>query len=709
MGRILKWLLYAVGLIATLIAVFVLIVVLVVDPNDYRGEIEQAVQERTGRELTIEGDLGLTFFPWFGIEVGETRLAEAEGFGDEPFVEVGRAQLAVRVWPLLAGDLELDTVILERPRIRLVRLADGRANWETLAPAGEEAEDEAAETGSGEAGGVPEILHDARLAGLRISDAHVTYEDREADLAATLEPFNLTLEDVRLGAPVPLAAEWQARLNDGPTVDGSLKAVLEISDDLASARANGIDLSLTASGEGIPAGSQEVRIGGDLEADLRERLYRLSGLSVTAAGAELAGEFEARLTDAGPNASGRLALAEVSPREIFEALAIDAPRTRDEDALRALEAETELRYVEGRLTLENVSARLDDSDLEGRVTVRDFAGPAADFAFNVDEIDVDRYLPPAGEEPAEPGDGEGDGEDTDGGEGGGELPMEPLRSLELNGQIQIGALTIAGARASDINLSITARDGRIRVHPLTALLYDGQYSGDIQLDATGDVPAVSVNESLSGIQAEPLLADLAGFERLLGTGDFSIDVSARGADLDSILEALTGEARFSFADGAVKGINVARTLRRGLATVRGESAPEEEADPQTDFTALGGTLTFDGGRVRNDDLDMRTPLLRVGGEGEANLLQRSLDYRLTVNVVDTLEGQQGEDLEELRRIPVPLRITGSFADPEIELAVGEAMREALGQRAEERLREEAEDARGEIEERVKDRLEGLFR
>ena len=71
------------------------------DPNEYRDEISAAVKESTGRDLTIEGDLSLSLFPWLAIEVGRTELGNAEGFGDQPFLEFEAASLSIRLMPLI--------------------------------------------------------------------------------------------------------------------------------------------------------------------------------------------------------------------------------------------------------------------------------------------------------------------------------------------------------------------------------------------------------------------------------------------------------------------------------------------------------------------------------------------------------------------------------------------------------------------------------
>jgi AsmA protein len=70
--KILAWLIAAFIAVFALGAVFLL---LFFDPNDFRDDIAEAVNKQTGRELLIEGDVSLAFFPWLAIEVGKLRSA----------------------------------------------------------------------------------------------------------------------------------------------------------------------------------------------------------------------------------------------------------------------------------------------------------------------------------------------------------------------------------------------------------------------------------------------------------------------------------------------------------------------------------------------------------------------------------------------------------------------------------------------------------
>ena len=63
MGKLLK----IIGVVVLLIVVLVIVAPFIVDPNDYREQIQSAVKDKTGRDLSINGDMSLSVFPWIGV------------------------------------------------------------------------------------------------------------------------------------------------------------------------------------------------------------------------------------------------------------------------------------------------------------------------------------------------------------------------------------------------------------------------------------------------------------------------------------------------------------------------------------------------------------------------------------------------------------------------------------------------------------------
>ncbi len=145
MFRYLKYVAIAVLAIIALTLIAGIIVSLTFDPNDYKDRIAQMVEERTGRQLIIGDDLELTVCPWRGVTTGNVSMSNAAGFGDDPFLELGRISAHMKLLPLvLDREFEISTITLDGLKLNLARNKAGVTNWDELRQAAD-AEDEANE------------------------------------------------------------------------------------------------------------------------------------------------------------------------------------------------------------------------------------------------------------------------------------------------------------------------------------------------------------------------------------------------------------------------------------------------------------------------------------------------------------------------------------------------------------------------------------
>jgi hypothetical protein len=167
MKSALKIVAWIVGIVFALIVIAAVVLPLMVDPNDFRDDIADAVRSQTGRELSIEGDLKLSVIPWLGVEVGRASLSNAPGLGDEPMVAIEGASVGVKLIPLLSRRLEVSQITLEGARINLYR-GPGGSNWDLTGAAEPE---QAGEESAGPGFGMSEI------GGVRLKDARVTFVD----------------------------------------------------------------------------------------------------------------------------------------------------------------------------------------------------------------------------------------------------------------------------------------------------------------------------------------------------------------------------------------------------------------------------------------------------------------------------------------------------------------------------------------------------
>ncbi|HEY5083733.1 MAG TPA: AsmA family protein, partial [Rhizomicrobium sp.] len=118
-------------LVAFLVAAIVTLYFL--DWNLMRGPISRYLSHRYGREVQILGDLKVDLFHWQphiavnGLTIGNPSwLASSQ----PQAARLDHADIAFRLWPALFGHLVLPLVELDHPSLLLVRLADGRTNWD---------------------------------------------------------------------------------------------------------------------------------------------------------------------------------------------------------------------------------------------------------------------------------------------------------------------------------------------------------------------------------------------------------------------------------------------------------------------------------------------------------------------------------------------------------------------------------------------------
>ena len=122
-----------------------------------------------------------------------------------------------------------------------------------------------------------------------------------------------------------------------------------------------------------------------------------------------------------------------------------------------------------------------------------------------------------------------------------------------------------------------------------------------------------------------------------------------------------------------------KTLARAGATKRAA------AGEKTDFTELSASFRVTGGVARNDDLQARSPLLRLTGSGNIHLADNRINYLAKATVVNTAAGQEGKDLANLKGISVPVRLAGPFDaltfQPDFAAVAGDPARARPGQAA----------------------------
>lgn len=676
-----------------LLLLTVAVALVLVDTEAVKRVVSERVEAWTGRELVIEGDLGLSLFPWIGFELGPTRLANAPGFDARPFVALERAELRVRLLPLLRREVAVDRVVLHGLSLNLGRDAAGRGNWEDLVPAADAAGGGTAEPPA-EASAGSDIRF--RVEGVELRDANLAWRDDSSGQEVIVRDLDLETGPLAPREPTPVRLSVTLEPSGAPTVAVALATEAMFDPGEPAVTLSDLRIDLEASGEALPGGRLAASVNAGVEAALGAGRVRVDPLALGLAGVVRArGVLTAEFGGDEPAINGRLDVAPFSPRELLDALAVTLPAGIGETALQRASAGLGFSAAGTTARIEDLELDLDDTRATGSAILHGGDIPAAELRLALDRIDLDRYLPAGESGKAEPaGAGTAAGGDPVAG-----LPLESMRGVRALAAVDVGRIAVRGIDARNAALRVRLEDGLLTLDRLSADVADGSLQLRGRLDGRTDTPAAALQLGIAGVQSAPLIRALAGTTPVSGKLDADIGLGTDGATLDDWIGALAGRIDTTFSDGAIEGINIAQRVRVALARFDGEKVADAEQVRQTDFSRLHFAADVRDGVVQSDELDLRAPLLRVGGEGRINLRRRSVDYRARVLVTGTLEGQGGTSGDRLKGLEIPLRISGPLSAPAFELAFADAM-EARAKAKREELKREAREAGQEAERKL---------
>jgi AsmA protein len=604
--------------------------------------------------------------------------------------------------PLLKKQVVVDTVRLSGLELNLAKDKNGRTNWDDLVEAADkETEQQDADAGESGMGGMKELA----IGGIEITDARLVWDDRAAGSRYEIDELSLTTGEIATNETFDIDLQFRMAVTE-PEINSrfSMTGGVLIAEGMQAVTVDAARIGLDATGKGVPGNSMQMKLSSDVALDLEAGTLSLPAVLMELYNLKINGAVSGTgVNGDAPKFTGNLRVDGFSPRELIKALGQPVPETADSSVLNKADASIDWDASTKHFAAGKVLLHLDDTTVNGSLGVTSFAAPAIKFNLAVDGINVDRYMPPP------PAEGEAAAEKTAGSESA-ELPMEALRKLNLNGTITVAEMTAINLKYRDAKLQVTANDGVVRLNPFGAKMYDGSYAGDITMDVRGKKPRLSVNERVSGVQAGPLLKDLTGNDRLLGKADVSAKFTGTGITPDDLKRTLSGTATFAFTDGAVKGVNIAALLRNAQAKLKGQPAPAADSNNQTDFAVLSGTANVTNGLVRNDDLTLQSPFLRISGKGQTHLAEETIDYTLTTKLVGSLEGQGGKSLDELKGVPIPVRVGGTYSKPTYTPDLAAALSETAKAKVEEKVEKEKDKLKEKIEKKIGDKLlDGLFK
>lgn len=335
--------------------------------------------------------------------------------------------------------------------------------------------------------------------------------------------------------------------------------------------------------------------------------------------------------------------------------------------------------------------------------------PNVQMQARFDSLDLNKLLAEPGKNtpPAKAGAGEAT------------IDLSGLRAVNGKFALRAARFAVRQYRINDARIDANLDNGALQLVNLSGNAWGGSIDASGVADSRTDRIGVKLNANNVNVNA--LLKDVASSDRLEGTGRVSADLAMRGKTVAELRSRLSGGAALQLRDGAINGINLAQTFRQAKAVLRQDTSVKSNQAEQTDFTELSATFKIVDGVARSDDLDAKSPFLRLAGAGAVDIARERVDYTLRATVTETSKGQGGADLAALKGVTVPVVLSGpldavawrvqwsAVAAGALRGRIEDKLRERLGERLGAAAPQPAASAPARPEDRLKERLRGIFK
>ena len=622
-----------------------------ISTEDIVNRVSTNVEQSTGRTLTVDGEQSLRVFPSLSVTLKDVHFSNAAGGSKSDMASINELLIHIPWLSVFSGELAIEKFVINNPDILLEKNVDGSVNWQfsTLTDA-ENNTEKNTENSANKAQSVtlPDGF-DISLGQVEINAGKLTFIDHQNKQTQVIDQLNLAVKLPSLQQPLKLT--------------GSVRYMAQVLE---------LESSITSPAKAI--NNQPFSV----ELDLSSALLKLN--------------YQGEVLQQGKELSGKLSVSGDSVKELLNWQNIPLP-AKDE-AFNKFSFKSNIGFANNKLSLDQLIVSLDALEFKGTTSIALTTPLNVESKIDLGVLDLNPYLtepstvvetPPSDDKAAQPI--VWDNTPVD---------LSALGSINASISIQSSQLLVRDIKLGKNELAIVLNNSVADVQLKSFQGYEGNGSGKIRVNASKKPYQITTKFELANINAEPLLTDAIGFDKLLGKGQLAWDLSTQGLSQREFINKLNGQLDISFIDGAVKGLNLAAIAKSASNIMQGNlSAVSLDSDfsnaEKTDFAALTGKFTLNNGVANTDNLSLDNPFIRISGTGDIDLPETKVNLHIKSKLVASTQGQAAESTDS--GVVIPIKITGPFHKVKIRPDVSSG--------AKDKVKEKVKD-------KLKDKLKGLF-
>lgn len=645
--------------ILTVLSVFALVVIIAayaisraIDPNDYKTNIAAFVKDKTGRDIAFEGNIKLSLFPWISVNAEKILIKNWPNFPETPFISAKSSEIKLKLLPLLQQKIEVDAVVLDGLTVNLVKDKQGVNNWSNpkIMP---QLPHKGASTIHDP--NMPSLA-DLTIGSISIRDAYINWDNQQTGQHQAISNLNFIADKFVVGTPVKinltlgvlsqdLKSSGTVKWSTGLRIDEKLENFVLID--------NRIELQGFKNLSPNPNVTSILNIP-KAALNITQQTLNLSGMALQSGEIKLSAEINAEHLMDNPSLQGTVNIAPFNPGYFLKQRGIAFPRMNDANALTKLAMKAHVQGTSELVEFTDMDLTLDNSRAKGSVTIKNFFQPAILFNLAIDTLDVDDYLAPNKSTKPITSTGLSIAASTF------SLPLEWLRKLNADGVLLLNKLVINRMTLQDMRLTVSSKNGIIKIGQSAKQFYQGAYSSNVDVDANLDKTSFAINEKLTNIRLAPLLKETTGDAKIGGVATISTELHGQGKNMQEVISSLTGQSVFSLTNGFIKGFSLEKMIESSKNLVKGNAVATNALQDRTAFSEISGTVTINKGVLQNSDLTANTKTLRITGNGNINIDTEQLDYTISTKLLK---------LEQVYDAPIGIHVGGTFSKPTYTLNV----------------------------------------
>ena len=617
------------GIAAAVIIALVLAVVLIIgtyDFNNLKPKIRDAVMTATGRQMKINGDIGLKF------SLTPTLFAEKVSFQNAPWgsrpdlATMRQLEVKVALIPLIRGFVQVKRLILIEPDLLIETDRSGKSNLEFDVSKRIDAPKEKGAPPSKKPAGMPglaidELRIENGTAGFRDGRSGKVYALRIDEFAASLpdpeSPIKLKLKASYNGVPFEVSGllgslkgfisserDWPVNL----TVD-AVDAQVRVNGTLRDPQAfRGIEIGLSAKGKDIAnlgkLAGKPIPLQGPFEisgrfSDPSPKTIKAAGLKVAYGGSDLGGTLEVNLSALRPRISGWLSSEKLDLKPFWPS-----------------------------------SSKAPDQGKQAQT-------PASPKRA---EEKQEKLFP-----------------DTP-------IKLDPLKEADAAIQYRASNVLLPQLSLKNLSLDVVLKDGMLKLKPFTANIRGGIITSNLELHPQGQNALLNLTMKAEELDIGNLLKDLNITDALKGNANIDADLKSSGNSVAGLMAGLNGTVVFVMGKGEIQnkyldllGADLRFNLARLLSSIG------QEAD-RTEIGCLVAGFSVTNGVADTTAFVIDTNYMTILGDGTLNLKTEGLNVGLKPTpkegMATRLTDKYGITLSDLA---TPFRLGGTLSHPSLTI------------------------------------------